>query len=91
MELMMELNELRKQHERWNEKQLFVKNTALSFFCFFTPLGKYRKMKLLKLIKSEIEEIEQEIEILNRERFSILMYKHDSREYVLRQMNDFRL
>jgi len=85
---MEELNELNKQYDRMIERKLFVENTALSFFCTFTPLGNYRKRKLLKLINRDIEELKEEIERLNLERFSILIHQHDSYSYVMRIMNE---
>ena len=70
----MEMNELNDLNDRMKtmiERYGFIEKTALSFFCNFTPLGNYRKRKLLKLIKLEIEELKEEIEIIRNELSSI--------------------
>lgn len=72
----MQMNELDVLNNRMKlmiEKKRFIEELAVSFFCIFAPLGKYRKLKLLKLINLEIEELKEEIEILNLEIFSILV------------------
>jgi len=68
---MNELNDLNDRIKTMIERYGFIEKTALSFFCTFTPLGNYRKRKLLKLIKLEIEELKEEIEIIRNELSSI--------------------
>ena len=61
------------------EKKQFIEELAVSFFCIFTPVGKYRKYQLLKLINREIEELKEEIEIEKLFLMSILV--RDYEEY----------
>lgn len=72
------LNQLNDRMKMIIEKKQFIEELAVSFFCIFTPLGKYRKLKMLKLINLEIEELKEEIEIIRNERFSILLTNHEN-------------
>ena len=60
---MDELNELNDRMKTMIESKKWIEELAVSFFCIFTPLGNYRKRKLLKLINFEIEVLKEEIEI----------------------------